>query len=90
MKIDLKNLTEEKNNLEKENSGLKVQLKVLNVEKVKCNLEKEKKEQELNLLRDKYSNEVENRNSIIEGYKNEIDKLKLTNDENLKEKKCAS
>ena len=45
---------------------------------------KEKKEQELNLLRDKYSNEVENKNSIIEGYKNEIDKFKLTNDENLK------
>ena len=84
LKLDINNILNEKNNLEKENVDLKQQLKNINMEKIRNQLEYEQMQKELNNEKEKYINDLKNKNEELNEYKKKIDILEKK-DESIEE-----
>ena len=75
LKLDINNLLNEKNNLEKENIDFKQQLKSLNMEKIRNQLEYEQIQNQLNNEKEKYINDLKNKDEELNEYKKKIENL---------------
>lgn len=80
IKIDIKSLNEEKDNIEKELENSKLKNKNLNIEKVKVAIENEKLIKENNMLKE----EIEKAKNEIGKSNDELRKIKISSDESLK------